>query len=72
MYPSLMPELSPPTDVLTRHAQRVAAIARREHQISMLMAQQRLDVAALALEDTPFGYRKYVGDELALALSRSP
>jgi hypothetical protein len=56
----------------TRHAQRIEAITLRQGMISKLAADQRLDLAALALQDTEFGYHKYVGDELALALRLSP
>ena len=40
--------------------------------IAMMVCEQRLDLAALATEDTEFGYRKYVSDEVALALRLSP
>ena len=57
---------------MVRRGQRIDAIAARERQISRLMAEQRLDVAALSREDRGGMAKRFVRDELALAWSRSP
>ncbi|HEV1998070.1 MAG TPA: hypothetical protein VGR61_08075 [Candidatus Dormibacteraeota bacterium] len=67
-----MSELAPPPHPVVRRGQRLEAIRRREEQISILIAEQRLEVAALAREDLGGLHSRYVADELALLCGRSP
>jgi hypothetical protein len=65
------PELAPAPRLLLRRQQRIDAIAVRERQIARLQAQQRLELAALLVEDRDGVPEKYVADEVALAWGRS-
>jgi hypothetical protein len=67
-----MSELAPPLTDPERYLRRVEAIVRASQAITSLQSQVRMEIAALALEDTAFGHRRFVGDELALALRLSP
>jgi hypothetical protein len=67
-----MSELAPSPQPAVRRGQRLDTIRRREEQISILIAQQRLEVAALASEDLGGMQARYVADELALLWARSP
>jgi hypothetical protein len=64
-------ELAPVPHPMLRRWQRVEDIARREQQIAVLQAQQRLAVAALYAEDRGGMSEKFVVDELACAWRRS-
>ena len=72
LYDSGMFELVPPPPPMVRRGQRLDAIRRREELISRLIAEQRLEVAALAREDLAGMQARYVADELALLCGRSP
>jgi hypothetical protein len=67
-----MPELAPSPDLWVRHADRVQGIVGLNAQLARLESQLRSEINALTLDDTPFGFRKFVGDELALHLAESP
>jgi hypothetical protein len=67
-----MSELAPPPHPVVRRGQRLEAIAMRERQISRLVLEQRLELAALAVEDLAGLSTRYVPDELALLWRRSP
>jgi hypothetical protein len=67
-----MSELSPPLSSQDRAPRRLEAIERTSAQIARLQSDLRLELVALALQDTPFGLRTYLCDELALALAESP
>jgi hypothetical protein len=67
-----MPELSPPLSQSGRALRRLEAIERTSAQIARLQSDLRLELVALALQDTPFGIRTYLCDELTLALAESP
>jgi hypothetical protein len=67
-----MSELAPPLSRSSRAVRRLAVIEQAVAQVARLQSQVRLELATLALEDTPFGLRAYLCDELALALAESP
>ena len=66
-----MSELAPPPSSHVRRAQRLETYRRREEQISILIAQQRLELTALATEDLGGLSARYVADEIALVSHRS-
>ncbi|MDP9181838.1 MAG: DUF222 domain-containing protein, partial [Actinomycetota bacterium] len=66
-----MSELAPPASPSTRRRQRLELVRRRQEQISILVTQQRLELAALASEDLAGLTQRYVPDELALVLGLS-
>ena len=67
-----MSEVSAPSAPLDCRAQRLESINRLHQHVNYLSAQLRLEINALTLHDTPFGFRKYVADELSLLLAESP
>ena len=72
LYYKGMPELAAPLSPGSRAFKRLEGIERAVAQVARLQAQIRLELATLAREDTAFGFRAYLCDELALALSESP
>jgi hypothetical protein len=66
-----MSELAPPEHPAVRRRQRLEQVRRSEEQISILMVQQRRELAALAVEDRAGLSTRYVPDELAMVLQRS-
>jgi hypothetical protein len=67
-----MSELAPPPAPGARRSRKLDEVRRRAEQISILEAQQRLDIAALAIEDLGGLTARYVGDEIGLLLEKSP
>jgi hypothetical protein len=66
-----MPELSGPLLQWDRHARRVETVLALVAQRDRIELQFRQHLRALTVEDTPFGERRYVVDELALVLAES-
>ncbi|MGZ6804091.1 MAG: DUF222 domain-containing protein [Nocardioidaceae bacterium] len=66
-----MSELAAPLSRSRSALLRMERIEAMSAQIAVLESQRRLELKALACEDTPFGIRDYVADELALALAES-
>ena len=62
---------SAPTDEWWRNHQRVESIERVVRQVNYLQATLRLEINALIRHETPGGFRKFVGDHLALTLGES-
>jgi hypothetical protein len=67
-----MKELAAPLSRDTRRWVRVEQIRQLVHQRALLDLQLRQQMSVLHTEDTDPGWRRYVADELALALSESP
>jgi hypothetical protein len=67
-----MNELAAPMSRDARRWVRVEQIRQLVHQRALLDLQLRQQLTVLHTEDTDPGWRRYVADELALALSESP
>jgi hypothetical protein len=67
-----MSELAPPLSREARALSRLEGIERTLAHIALLQSQVRVQLDALRAQDTRPGWRDYLCDELALALSESP
>ncbi len=71
MYYCGMPELAAPLAQSARAWSRLELIERMWAQKARLESELRVEIAAFASEDHPFGVRSFVCDELGLALAES-
>ena len=67
-----MSELAPPAHPALRRQQRLDGVRRMEEQIARLQVQVRLELDALTREDLAGLGTRYVSDEVALVMHRSP
>ena len=65
-------ELAAPALMLDRGRVRLEGLVRLSGQVAVLQARMQLELNALSLEDTEFGYRQFLCDDLSLYLQESP